>query len=116
MVDEVYEWARNNLVFTSLICGALGIVAFAVSELGYGDLEVKVESVWLTITNVGTRPLTIRDINVNGRSECRLTFFGGREFSPLTLNVGDAISLASACGIVRATIKTGQKTLTYTFR
>ena len=72
----------------------------------------------LEITNTGKKPLKIVGMKINDRSDCsisRLSFIEGRSPFPLTLKIGDELSLMSSCQIVRATVDTDQGSETYSF-
>jgi hypothetical protein len=72
----------------------------------------------LEITNTGKKPLKVVGIKINDRSDCsisQLSFIEGRSPFPLTLKIGDELSLMSSCQIVRATVDTDQGSETYSF-
>jgi hypothetical protein len=72
----------------------------------------------LEITNSGSSPVQITRVRINDRADCtiaRLSFIEGESPFPLTLKVGDELSLMSSCQIVRATVATDQGSETYSF-
>jgi hypothetical protein len=105
------------------------------SALGSPDLAVQLGDYnSLTLTNTGSQPVTIKDVVVNGRSDCKTytAFLGGKRvtsglaegmvsggvptFVPTELKVGDQLHVSTRdCNVVRAEIETDQGSATYTF-
>jgi hypothetical protein len=72
----------------------------------------------LEITNTGKKPLKVVGMKINDRSDCgisRLSLFEGPSPFPLTLKIGDKLSLMSSCQIIRAAVDTDQGSATYSF-
>jgi hypothetical protein len=74
----------------------------------------------LEITNVGRKPITLVNLKINDRSDCnayRLDAILGnaKPLFPSILNVGDRVSIAGSCQIIRATVETDQGSNTYSF-
>ena len=72
----------------------------------------------LEITNTGKKPLKIVGIKINDRPDCsisRLSIIEGPSPFPLTLKIGDKLSLMSSCQIVRANVDTDQGSGAYSF-
>jgi hypothetical protein len=72
----------------------------------------------LDITNAGTKPIKLIAITINNRPDCRiyrLSFVDNSALFPSTLKIGDQLTLAGSCQIVRATVETDLGSNTYTF-
>jgi hypothetical protein len=73
----------------------------------------------LEVTNVGKKPLKITGMKINDRSDCSisalLSFVQGPSPFPLTLKVGDELSLKSSCQIIRVSVDTDQGSESYSF-
>jgi hypothetical protein len=104
-------------------------------SLGSPDLAVELDdNNILSVTNTGSKPVTIKGVVVNGRSDCTAytTFTGGKRvtggladgmvvggepiFVPTELKVGDLLRVPTrGCNVVRAEVETDQGSSTYTF-
>jgi hypothetical protein len=98
------------------------------SDLASPDLIVqKDNNNVITLTNKGSKPVTIRGATVNGRSDCKtgttsLEVSGGYavvgqlRFEPTELKVGDELKVYTiGCKVIRAAVETDQGSETYTF-
>jgi hypothetical protein len=72
----------------------------------------------LEITNAGSKPVKIISITINDRPDCtiyRLSFVDNSPLFPSTLKIGDRVTLASSCQIIRATVETDLGSNNYSF-
>lgn len=72
----------------------------------------------LEMTNTGKKPLQVVSMKINDRPDCsisRLSLIEGASPLPLTLKIGDKLSLMSSCQIVRVIVDTDQGSNTYSF-
>ena len=72
----------------------------------------------LEMTNTGSKPVKIIRITINDRPDCtiyRLSFVDNSPLFPSTLKIGDRVTLAGSCQIIRATVETDQGSSTYRF-
>jgi len=75
----------------------------------------------LEITNVGTKPIKLTGLTVNDRPDCKVyrldAMLGNNTpLFPSILKVGDEISIAGSCQVVKATVETDQGSSSYSFR
>jgi len=72
----------------------------------------------LEITNKGGKPVKIIGIAINDRPDCtiyRLSFVDNSPLFPSILKIGDRVTLAGSCQIIRVTIETDLGYNTYSF-
>ena len=72
----------------------------------------------LEITNAGSKPVKIIGITINDRPDCtiyRLSFVDNSPLFPSTLKIGDRVTLAGSCQIIRATVETDLGSYNYSF-
>jgi hypothetical protein len=108
-----------------VLLGLVGLVTIAVllDETG-PQLEVRrVDNSFnddgqgLEVTNIGTGPITIKTVHVNERAECLVAPFPFRAVDfPMTLPVGEKVTLMGNCRTIRTTIVTDKKSVTYSLR
>lgn len=114
---------RNAVIIAIAIvvaCTTLAVVGLPGSDLG---LKVEINSGSLTgvvVTNVGTRPITIRSITINNRKECAesMKLYANAlaiPSLPRTIDVGDMTGVLSSCQVIRATIDTDRGSAEYNF-
>jgi hypothetical protein len=98
------------------------------SALGSPNLDVQLDgSNSVILVNTGSKPVTIKGVTVNDRSDCKTatTYFDikdGRvlgenfKFESTKLKVGDKLPVyIRGCNVIRAEIETDQGSVTYTF-
>jgi hypothetical protein len=135
---------KDRWRWLKIIVGICVALFLAVSLLGISNspkLELRRIGAYLAddgkmieITNVGTKPVTITKVTINDRSDCSVQTLAqvfdstGRmasgakpdakndQFSSSTFKVGDKVSYASSCRVIRATVDTDQGTGTYSFQ
>jgi hypothetical protein len=72
----------------------------------------------LEITNTGSKPVKLIRITINDRPDCtiyRLSFVDNSPLFPSSLKIGDQVTLAGSCQIIRAAVETDLGTNTYSF-
>jgi hypothetical protein len=76
----------------------------------------------MIVTNIGDKSVTVTGIKVNDRDDCSLVQVGSDMFNPnppalfpATFKIGDKLTLASTCAIVRTTIATTKGSYSYSF-
>jgi hypothetical protein len=79
------------------------------------DISVNFMGAFVFVTNVGHEPVTVLDVDINDRQECKPTnaATGKKAGQPYRLKVGDYIAWNGPCPIVRALIKTDHGNATY---
>ncbi len=108
---------------------AAGLLAFGIFgsynpinlELVRRDLfDAQHDGKVLEITNTGSKPVKLVRIVINGRADCNIyrldaILGNNKPLFPSTLNVGDQLSIAGSCRIVRATVETDIGSNNYSF-
>lgn len=92
--------------------GSLGL------EVTRQDFLFRSDGLQLEIMNVGSGPIRVDQITINGRSDCTTIPVAGEamKFSPTVLKVGDTTRIYGSCKIVRAAIRTEQGSAEYSFQ
>jgi hypothetical protein len=70
------------------------------------------------MTNTGSKPAKLIRITINDRPDCtiyRLSFVDNSPLFPSTMKIGDRVTLAGSCQIIRAMVETDQGSNTYHF-
>jgi hypothetical protein len=112
----------------SFVSSALGLVAtIGITSIAVAD-DLKV---WreknpraVMVQNIGGGAVTINKIVVNDRPECRgwpfdpVAVASGKDFEgkgpmPHTLQIGDKVTIAASCDVVRARFDTDKGSFTY---
>ncbi len=115
-------------ILLGLLLAMLGAGAFLIYAAISDDpleLEVTLNNVFIgdrtlvTVRNKGSKPITIKKVIVNDRTDCQVKIFQdvffGTKFDTIKLDIGDAALLRSSCGVVRAKFETDQGSSTYSF-
>jgi hypothetical protein len=99
-------------VLLAIVAGLLLLLKLA----GTGSIPLEVRlldrGIALTATNIGNGPITITDVIINDRRECK------KKGSPQTLQIGEQytyLSYGLGCNIVRVTFETDKGSSTFTF-
>ena|ERR1700730_6270278 len=104
-------------ILPKIILAVFGIVAAIFVLIGISgsleSLEVTYEDNLLKIQNVGDKPVEIRGVTINDRSDCAVL-----NVMPQgnILKVGDSLVLMTLCSAVRTTITTADSSDTYYFK
>jgi hypothetical protein len=104
-------------------------VLFGMFGEGSSDLEVRLTDLIIrgdnhamSVTNVGTKTITITNIVFNDRDDCGAARVDADMFNPhaaptfpAKLQVGDKMTFSAGCGVVRTTIVTTDGRYSYSF-
>jgi hypothetical protein len=115
-------------IATSFVSSALGLVAtIGITSMAAAD-DLKV---WrerfpraIMVQNIGGAAVTINKIVVNDRSDCKgwpfdpVAVASGQDFEgkgpmPHTLQIGDKVTIATSCDVIRARFDTDKGSFTY---
>jgi hypothetical protein len=69
------------------------------------------------IVNTGSKTTTIKAVQINDRTDCSVVsgMMQGDEFKPVSLKIGDKLTLISSCRIIRVNVETDTGSGTYSF-
>ena len=106
------------LKVTGSIVGGLSLLIAIFGTNGSPSLRVKISQGFVTATNIGTQPITIKRKMINDREDCfAFNILGQRESlsKSETLKIGDSDIFSSSCKIVRVRFDTDQGSETFSF-
>jgi len=120
------RWGAGIFVIGAVLRGCAALLGsgtdFQVetSALGFGGKGI---TITITITNIAKEAVTVTDLIVNDRSDCKVSRSGivnnngyaalGQVPTKSTLKVGDQMTWSSGCNVVRVTVKTDQGSDTF---
>jgi hypothetical protein len=87
-------------------------------ELTRKGLLLDEDGLAVEIVNTGTKPTTIKGVQINDRTDCSVSsgLTQGDEFKPpVSLKVGDKLTLISSCRIIRVNVETDIGSAIYSF-
>ena len=113
-----WGWLKTSLAVIATVVFAFKILNSLAVSASPIQLEVRRTGAYtdaagnvLKVLNVGSKPITITNVTINERQECRQN----QKFKSVTLKVGDEQFFAGSCYIVRATIETTDGSESYSF-
>jgi hypothetical protein len=116
-----WGWFKVTLIIIASAIFILGIIGSydpTDLELTRKGLLVNGDGLAVEIVNIGSRPTTIKLVQINDRTDCSVAsgLMQGDDFKPpVSLKVGDKLTLISSCRIIRVTIQTDNGSNTYSF-
>jgi hypothetical protein len=114
-------WLKLTLI---IIAGAIFVLGISGSYNSV-DLELTRKGVLfdgdgyaVEIVNTGSKTTTIKGVQINDRTDCSIAsgMMQGDEFKPpVSLKIGDKLTLISSCRIIRVNVETDTGSGTYSF-
>jgi len=115
------SWGRWRIALV-LIAGIIFALRFIGSspdlELTRKGLLFDGDGQAVEIVNTGSKTATIKAVQINDRTDCSLAsgMLQGDEFKPpVSLKIGDKLTLISSCRIIRVNVETDSGSGTYSF-
>jgi hypothetical protein len=115
-IETKPRWSWWKITLAVIFCAV-----FVLKILGsYKPIELEVRRTGLInaatgnmieVLNVGGKPITITNVTINERTDCRQN----QKSESVTLKVGENTFFSGTCFIVRATIETSDGSASYSF-